>query len=65
MRQSCGDAQVYGRGQTQAIDGRLVAALQALHGGAEGAEAYARAVVGTRCREVHTALYTAFSAAVC
>ena len=58
-------AQIYGRGQSQAVDGRLVAALQALHGGTEDAEAYAKAVVSTRCREVHTALPATNSAAEC
>ena len=50
------DVQIYARGGSQAVDGRLVAALQALGGGEEDAEAFARAAVGTRCREVHAAL---------
>ena len=56
MTQCYGAAQIYDRGLSQAVDGRLMAALQALHGGAEDAEAYAKAAVGTRCREVHTTL---------
>ena len=48
----CGCVQIYARGRSQAVDGRLIAALQALHGGKEGAAAYAEAAVGVRCREV-------------
>ena len=44
--------QIYARGRSQAVDGRLIAAMQALHGGKEDAEAYAKAAVGARCREV-------------
>ena len=36
----------------QIIDGRLLTALQALHGGGKDAEVYAKAVVAARCTEV-------------
>ena len=47
------DMQIYARERSQAVDGRLIAMLRTLHGGNGDAEAYARAAVGARCREVH------------